>query len=121
MRNTLVMELKESWDLQSALKVLQHPTVDSKLWAEAVEWLMLYGPDTIRELLLHSSGTATHECFPELQAKGYAPDGQPCYSVVDLARSLGISEDEAREMLKEKEKEHKIPHFIDEEDTMKVQ
>lgn len=115
------MDLREQWDLQSALAVLKHQTVDGKIWAEAVEWLILYGPDNIRELLLDSSGTATHNCFPELQAKGYAPDGQPCYSVADMAKALGISEDDAREMLKAKEKAHHIHHFIDEDETMKVQ
>jgi len=115
------MNLKEQWDLKSALAVLKHQTVDSKIWAEAVEWLILYGPDNIRELLLNSSGSATLNCFPELQAKGYAPDGQPCYSIADMANAMGISEDEARDMLKEKEKAHHIHHFIDADDTMKVQ
>lgn len=115
------MEFKDEWNVESAIQVLQHQTVDAKLWAEAVEWLILYGPESIREILLQSSGTATHECFPELKAKGYAPDGQPCYNVEDLASSLDISENEAREVLKDKEKVHKLHHFIDEEDTMKVQ
>ncbi len=116
-----MMELKESWDEKSAMQVLKHPTVDAKLWAEAVEWLMLYGSPETRELLLQAAGTATYECFPDLQAKGYAADGQPCYNVEDLAKSLNISTDEAEAMIKEKEKSHKIHHFIDEKDTMKVQ
>ncbi|MCF8057338.1 MAG: hypothetical protein K9K37_11965 [Desulfocapsa sp.] len=115
------MELKNHWDVDSAMLVLQHQTVDSKLWAEAVEWLILYGPENIRQLLLNSSGTATHECFPDLQAKGYAADGQPCYSVKDLATNMKISEEEAKEIIKNKEKAHKIYHFIDEDQTMKVQ
>ena len=115
------MELKDQWDVDSAMEVLRHQTVDAKLWAEAVEWLILYGPEEIRQLLLQSSGTATHECFPELKAKGYAADGQPCYSVEDLARSMNIDEEEAKEILKEKEKAHNIHHFIDEDETMKVQ
>ncbi len=114
------MNLKEEWDLESAMKVLQHPTVDAKLWSGAVEWLILYGPEEIREILLNSSGMATHECFPDLQAKGYAPDGQPCYSVADMATALHVSEDEARKMLQDKEKHHKIHHFIDEKDTLKI-
>ena len=115
------MNLKDEWDLESAMKVLQHKTVDAKLWSEAVEWLILFGPEDIRQLLLQSSGTATHECFPDLQAKGYAPDGQPCYSVADMAKAMGIDEEEARKILLEKEKSHETHHFIDEEDTMKVQ
>lgn len=115
------MNLKDQWDVESAMKVLRHPTVDAKLWSEAVEWLMLYGPDKIKEILLQSSGTATHECFPDLKAKGYAPDGQPCYSVKDIAINLNISEDEARHIIEEKEKNHETHHFIDEDDTMKIQ
>ncbi len=115
------MELKDEWDVESAMKVLAHPTVDAKLWAEAVEWLMLFGPEETRQLLLQASGTATHECFPDLKAKGYAADGQPCYNVEDLAKSLNISKEDAEKMIKEKEKSHKVHHFIDEDDTMKVQ
>jgi hypothetical protein len=115
------MALKDEWDLVSAMAVLKHQTVDAKLWAEAVEWLMLYGPEDTREILLNASGTATHECFPGLQAKGYAADGMPCYSVKDLAKSLNISEEEAKAMIQEKEKSHNLHHFIDEQDTMKVQ
>ena len=115
------MQLKDEWDLEAAMRVLVHPTVDSKLWAEAVEWLILYGPEDTRQMLLEASGAATHQCFPELQAKGYAPDGQPCYSVEDLANELNITLDEAQDMIKEKERRHNIHHFIDEADTMKVQ
>ncbi len=121
METTQDIELKDEWDEESAMKVLKHPTVDAKLWSEAVEWLMLYGPEEVRQILLNSAGTATNECFPDLKAKGYAADGQPCYSVDDLAKNLNISEDEARIMIQEKEKAHKLHHFIDEEDTMKVQ
>ena len=41
------MDFKDEWDLDTALKVVQNKTVDSKLWAEAVEWLLLYGPPEI--------------------------------------------------------------------------
>jgi len=115
------MAFKDEWNVESAMQVLQHQTVDARLWAEAVEWLLLHGPEPVREMLLLSSGTATHECFPELKAKGYAPDGQPCYSIEDLAKNLDISENETKAMLKEKEKTHKLHHFIDEEDTIKMQ
>ena len=53
------MALKGEWDVDSAMAVLNHKTVDAKIWAEAVEWLILYGPDNIREILLNSSSTAT--------------------------------------------------------------
>ncbi len=106
------MDIKDQWTEETALKVLQHPTVASKLWAEAVEWLILFGPEKIRGLLLQSSGTATGHCFPELRPSGYAPDGQPCYQVADLAESLQISRKEAKAILAKKQEEHDMPHFI---------
>lgn len=115
------MSMKEQWTEESAMEILQHKTVDSKLWAEAVEWLILYGQPEIRDLLLQSSNMATHHCFPELQATGYAPDGQPCYTVAELANSLQISEEETKKIIAKKQEEHGIPHFIDESDTKKVQ
>jgi len=115
------MDMKDQWTEETALKILQHPTVDSKLWAEAVEWLILHGPDTIRDLLLQSSGMAAGQCFPDLKPVGYAPDGQPCFQVADLAESLQISRDEAKAILARKQEEHGMPHFIDEEQTHKLQ
>ena len=115
------MDIKDQWTVETAMEVLQHKTVDSKLWAEAVEWLILFGPEEVRDLLLQSSGTATSQCFPELKAKGYAPDGQPCYTVAEIASSLQISEKETKEIIARKQEEHKMPHFIDESETHKVQ
>ena len=86
------MEFKDHWTLENALKVLQHPTIDAKLWAEAVEWLLLYGPLEIQTLLLHASGVATTQCFPELEATKYTEDGQPCYDVAAIAKTLGINQ-----------------------------
>lgn len=114
------MTFKDEWDLESAMKVLQHKTVDSKLWAEAVEWLMLYGPPEVQHLLLDASGMATADCFPELKPTSYTPDGQPCYDIRALATSLGISEEEAQKIIEEKEKAHGFPHRIDENDTHTV-
>lgn len=115
------MRLQDQWDVASAMEVLQHQSVDAKLWAEAVEWLILYGPQPIREILLSSSDTATHRCFPTLRPQGYSADGQPCYAVADLAESLSISSEEAQALLIQKEKSHEIHHFIDPIDTMKLQ
>lgn len=102
------MEFKELWDLQSAMKVLEHDTVDSKLWAEAVEWLILYGPPEIQELLLEASATATNTSFPGLTPTKFTPSGQPVYDVKALAQTLGISEEEVKKILEEKEKTHAI-------------
>lgn len=115
------MDIKDQWTEETALKVLRHPTVDSRLWAEAVEWLILHGSQAIRELLLQSSGNAAGQCFPGLKPSGYAPDGQPCYQVADLAESLQISREEAQAILARKQEEHGMPHFIDETQTHKLQ
>ncbi len=80
-----------------------------------------HGPHEIRNLLLQSSSVATHQCFPELKATGYAPDGQPCYAVAEIAKSLHISENEAKEIIIRKQEEHGVPHFIDEAETSKIQ
>lgn len=112
---------KDAWTLETAMKILQHQTVDSKTWAEAVEWLLIYGPPDIKEMLGLASSHATTESFPELQPKGYDADGRPCYSLSDLASSLQISEEEAARLLAEKEAKHDQPHFIETETTTKLQ
>ena len=111
------MESKDLWDLESAMKVLSHDSVDSKLWAEAVEWLILYGPPEIRQLLIDASTTATNSSFPDLKPTHYTADGQPCYDIAEFAKSLGIKEEEAKKILKQKEDEHQSQHFFDESDT----
>jgi hypothetical protein len=97
------MNSKTLWDLETAMKVLEHDSVDSKLWAEAVEWLMIYGPPEIRRLLLDASLSATTRSFPELKPCSFTDDGQPIYDVQALARSLGITEQEVQKILAEKE------------------
>lgn len=96
------MSFKEEWDLESALKVLQHPTVDAKLWAEAVEWLLKYGPPSIQKILLDASNTATEIQFPDLKPTHYTSDGQPIYDTEKLATTLGISEEEVKEIIAKK-------------------
>lgn len=114
-------DFQQEWTLESALEILQHPTVDSKIWAEAVEWLMIYGPPEIRELLQQASGHATRENFPELKPQRYAPDGTPCYDIAELARALGISEEEAQEKLQEMEAKHGIRYGYAVDDTSGLQ
>ena len=98
------MDFKDQWDLDTAMEVLQNQTVDSKLWAEAVEWLLLYGPPEIVAVLLKASGQAMDDTFPNLRPLTYTSDGQPCYDVNEIAQSLGISEEEAREIIARKER-----------------
>ena len=111
------MEAKDLWDLETALKVLAHDSVDSKIWAEAVEWLILYGPLEIRQLLLDASMTATMRSFPDLKPSHYTFDGQACYDIGELAGSLGIDEEEARRIIEQKEAEHQLLQMFDDDDT----
>ena len=106
------MKFKDQWNLETALKILQHQTVDSQVWAEAVEWLMLFGPPEIKEILFRASGIATETYFPELQPIYRDPDGKPYYDVAVLARALGLSEEEAQEIIRRKESEHQMQHLI---------
>jgi hypothetical protein len=96
------MKFKDLWDLESAMQVLGHKTVDAKLWAEAVEWLLQYGPPEIRQLLLDASEIATGTAFPEMKPTHYTPEGQPCYDISALAKSLGITEEQTRDILRQK-------------------
>lgn len=117
----MMTEFKKDWTIQSAMEIMRHPTVDSKIWTEAVEWLLLYGPPEIKSLLQQASGLATSEEFPDLQAKAFTGDGEPCYNIADIAKALGIPEEEAVAILAEKERKHGIRHLVDEQETKKLQ
>lgn len=112
---------EQQWNLEIALEILQHPTVDSRLWAEAVEWLLIFGPPEIREVLQQASGHATQSSFPGLKAQRYAPDGSPCYDIAELAQALDISEEEARAQLQEMEDRHGMRHGFDTNETSGLQ
>ena len=103
-------EFKRQWDVAAAMEIVRHPTVDSQIWAEAVEWLLIYGPPEIRDLLTSASNHATRESFPELEPVGYDADGSPCYTIPELAVALGISEEEAEKIIAEKEDRHGVSH-----------
>ena len=111
----------DEWTLEGALQVLQHPTVESSLWASAVEWLLLYGPPEIKSLLEQASGHAVRQCFPQLAPKGFNDQGEPCYDLADLANSLGISKEEAQTMLAAKEEAHGIQQLFAPTDIKKPQ
>ena len=100
------MDFKDQWDVETAMKVLEHQTVDSKLWAEAIEWLILYGPPEIQKILLEASAIATESSFPDLKPSHYTDDGMPCYDIAALAMELGTTEDEVRNIIELKEKMH---------------
>ncbi len=116
-----MQEFKKSWDVEMAMAVLENKTVDSESWAEAVKWLMLYGPPEIQELLSQASSIATGSCFPEIKQSGYTPDGKPCYNVEDIAKSLGISKEEAMQKMAEKEMAHGVRQLYDDDETHKIQ
>jgi len=109
------MEFKALWDLESAMKVVASETVESKLWAEAVEWLILNGPPEIKEFLLDASSSATVKSFPDLEPSYFTQDGKPCYKVQDLAKTLKIPEADVRAILHEKSREHDIDYLIEED------
>ena len=114
-------EFKKEWNVESAMEIVQHPTVDSKIWAEAVEWLLLYGPPEIKERLTEASSYATGKEFPELKPQGFAGDGELVYSVGEVAQALGISEEEAAEIITEKQQKHGIQHLLNKKSTKKMQ
>jgi hypothetical protein len=109
------MEFKALWDVESAMQVVADPGAESKLWAEAVEWLILHGPPEIKQMLLEASSAATAGSFPELEPSYITKGGKPCYRVSDLAENLGITETAVREILVEKSKEHDIDYLIEED------
>ncbi len=113
--------MKEEWNMEMALDVLANKDVDSKTWAEAVEWLMLYGPPEIKEILGQASYTATSKEFPDLEVIGYTEDGQPLYDIKKLAETLGISMEEAGQMLANKEIDQGTRHLFSEDETHKIQ
>lgn len=104
-----------------AMAVLENKTVDAELWAEAVEWLMLYGPPEIKDILSQASSLATSKEFPELTPIGYNADGSPLYDINQLAESLGISVEDAAKRLQEKEHEQQTKHLFSDEESLKVQ
>lgn len=114
-------DFKQEWTVESAMEILGHPTVDSKIWADAVEWLILHGPPEIQEMLKQASGYATHMEFPQLKPEGYTEDGEPIYSVSEIARALNIAEDEAAELIAEKERKHGVLHRYGTQGARKVQ
>lgn len=111
---------KSEWTVENAMYVLSHPTVDSKTWAEAVEWLLLYGPPEIQESINNAAGNATQNCFPDLKSKDFSNDGEPCFKTEDIAEALGIDTEKAKEILKQKEEAHGRRFFLDEEETSKT-
>jgi hypothetical protein len=112
--------LKEQWNLEMALTVLTSETVGSETWAEAAKWIMLYGPPELRDVMRQASSSATKSCFPELKPDRYTEDGEPCYDIEMIAEALGVTREEALEMMMELEDELDIQHIFDSSETTKL-
>ncbi|OQX16454.1 MAG: hypothetical protein BWK76_11550 [Desulfobulbaceae bacterium A2] len=112
---------KDNFTLDAALTVLRHPTVDAQLWTEAVEWLLLYGPPQVRELLLNASQDATSTQFPQLTPAGITSEGEPCYRLDELARTLEQDEDDIRALLQRKTEQQGQIHLFDDDETGTIQ
>lgn len=114
-------EFKNQWDVVMAMQVLIDPHVESRLWSEAVKWLLLYGPSEIRELIAQSSGFATNKCFPELKPEGFNAEGEPCYSLSELAAVLGMTDGEAKEKLADMGAAQQVQYLFGEDEVRKLQ
>lgn len=116
-----MIPFKEQWNMEMALAVLENPTVDSRTWADAVKWLLLYGPPAVQQLLLDASSCATREHFPELAAvRTRTPEGEVCYRLEDLARALGADEEEIAASLAGVNAEEGTRIVFDDDDTRTV-
>lgn len=101
-----------NWTIITAMEVLADSEADAKLWADAVEWLMIYGPPEVKEILQDASNDATTASFPALIPSHYSDNGTPCYDIKCLAKELAISEDEVRSIIDQKEKNHSLYSII---------
>jgi len=92
-----------------AMAVLGSETVDADTWSEAVQWLLLYGSESVKTLLLDASSTATSVEFPDLRPEGYTTEGEPVYSLGGLAQAMGTTVDDLEASIKKVELEEDIP------------
>ena len=113
-------DFKEQWDLEMALAVLSSETVDGGLWAEAVKWLLLYGPPELREVLVTASSDSFARCFPGVRVSGHSDSGQPYYALADLAEALGIPAAEAAKRLIELQSTLGVEFLVEDDRVYKV-
>jgi len=112
-----MVSFKDEWNLEMALDVLKHKSVDSKIWSEAAKWIMLYGPSELQEILRQASDAATKSCFSGLEPDRYTEDGEPCYDIEKIAHALGMTREEALEKMVEIQEEYGIRHLYDASET----
>ena len=116
-----MISFKEQWNLEMALEVLKNKSVESETWSEAAKWIMLYGPSKLQEVLRQASNIATNSCFPELEPERYTESGEPCYNIEKIAKTLGMTKQEALEKMAEMENEQGIRHIFDASETDNIQ
>ncbi len=46
-------------------------------------------------------------------------NAEPCYTIADIAKVLEIDEEEAKDIISQKEKTHDVRFMLDEDETMK--
>ena len=77
--------------MEMAMEVLVSDSIDSTTWAEAVKWLILYGPPEMQQVLLEASSHATKTFFPELKPSAFNREGEPLYRMEHVAEVLGTT------------------------------
>ncbi|MBU0673702.1 MAG: hypothetical protein KJ950_03565 [Proteobacteria bacterium] len=116
-----MVDFKDQWNLEMALDVLESEAVDAKVWAEAVKWLLLYGPPHIKEILEEASGAALGQCFPDVAVKGYSESGQPYYDINDIALALGVPVEEALQTIAGFQFEEGVELLVEGDRVYKIQ
>lgn len=113
-------DFKDQWNIEMALAVLASETVDGGHWAEAVKWLLLYGPPEVRTLLTSASAISFAQAFPGVRVKGHGDFGQPYYALNDLAEALGVPIEEAAERLVELQSTLNVEFLVADDRVYKV-
>jgi len=106
-------DFRQQWNVEMALQVLSSETVEPEPWAEAVKWLLLYGPPEVREILTTAAGVSFDQCFPKVRAMGHNDSGQPYYSLADLAEALGVPVEKASQRLTELQSSLGVEFLVD--------
>ena len=113
-------DYEAQWNLEMALAVLGSENVDGELWAEAVKWLLLYGPPELRALLTEASAGTFAQAFPGVQVLGHGDTGQPYYALSDLAEALGVPLEAAAERLLELQATLGVELLVEDDRVYKV-
>lgn len=113
-------DFREQWNLEMALAVLGSEAVDGELWAEAVKWLLLYGPPELHAVLAAASSASFAQCFPDVRVGGHSDSGQPYYALADLADALGIPAEEVAGRLSELQSDLGVEFLVEDDRVYKL-